>query len=344
MGYALVFGGSSYEHEISIVSAIVLKKLLKGEIEFLFLDSDRDFYHIDKNDMKSTYFSTKAYKKAPKLVLKKGGFYESKMFGEKRLAIDTVINLIHGRDGEDGKIAALMEFFGIPCIGPHIEASVVSYNKLFTKMYAREIGIDVIDYRVLTRDSDKNSVAFPSIIKPLRLGSSIGVSIVREKETLEYALDVAFEFDKEVIAEPFLEGIKEYNLAGSKVNGEFVFSKIEEVQKEEFLDFEKKYYDFSRSGEIADSGLDEGLKERLKEAFIKVYGDVFTGAIIRCDFFYKDGTIYLNEINPIPGSLANYLFEDINVMVDSVSAALKSEKEIAIDYAYINRIKAVKGK
>ena len=129
MNLIIVFGGSSFEHEISIVSAITLKdKIKKHNLTFVFVDKDRDCYLIEKENMKSKYFSTFEYKKAKKLNLVKGGFEYKKLFGSEKIS-GVVLNLIHGRDGEDGKIAGIMQFFGIKCITPNLEASVLSYNK-----------------------------------------------------------------------------------------------------------------------------------------------------------------------------------------------------------------------
>ena len=343
MKYAVVFGGISFEHEISIVSAIALKDVLNSELEFIFVDKFRDFYHVDSSNMKSKYFSSGDYKKGDKLNLKQGGFYKKAFMGEKKLEFDVAINLVHGGDGEDGKLASLFEFFGIKFIGPRVEASVLSFNKLYTKMYAKEIGVKVLDYEVL-RDRNTNlTLPYPVIIKPSRLGSSIGVSIVRNKEELEYALDVAYEFDDEIVVEPFVEGVKEYNLAGS-FGKDFIFSIVEEPQKKEFLDFEKKYMDFSRTEQVLKADIDDSLIESMKSEFKKIYGILFRGAIIRCDFFVIDGEVYLNEINPIPGSYANYLFEDFNKVVDEVSSNLPRAKVIDISYNYINSIVKAKGK
>ena len=343
MKYAVVFGGVSFEHEISIVSAIALKDVLKSDLEFIFLDKYRDFYHIENSNMKSKYFSSGDYKKSDKLNLKQGGFYKKAFLGEKKLDFDVAINLVHGGDGEDGKLASLFEFFGIKFIGPRVEASVLSFNKLFTKIYAKEIGVKVLDYEVLKDRSTNLSLPYPVIIKPSRLGSSIGVSIVRAKEELEYALDVAYEFDDEIIVEPFVEGVKEYNLAGTFID-DFVFSVVEEPQKKEFLDFEKKYMDFSRTKRVLKADIDESLEERLRGEFKKIYGNLFRGSIIRCDFFVIDKEVYLNEINPIPGSYANYLFSDFNKVVDDLSKALPRAKVIDIEYNYINSIVKAKGK
>ena len=346
MKIAIIFGGSSYEHEISIVSAITLKGVIKNiDLEFIFIDANREFFLIEKSDMKSKFFSSKEYlKKAKKLSLQKGGFFVNGLFGNKKIEFDVALNLIHGRDGEDGKLASLFEFFDIKYIGPRVEASVISYNKLYTKLYASSLGVKVIDYKVISsNDSRDLDLNYPVIIKPLRLGSSIGVSIVRGKDELDYALDVAFEFDNQVLIEPFIEGIKEYNLAGAYANG-WELSIIEEPTKEEFLDFDKKYLDFSRDERANVADIDETLKKSLEETFKKIYNPLFIGAIIRCDFFVKDNEIYLNEINPIPGSMANYLFDDFNKILSLVATNLPTQKNIKIDYLYINNIQKAKGK
>ena len=344
MNIAILFGGSSYEHEISIVSAITLKKVLKtSTLSFVFCDSNRDFYLIEGNNMKSNHFSSGAFKKDKKLVLKNGAFYTEGFFGLKEQNLGTVLNLIHGRDGEDGKVASLLEFNSIPYISPRVDASVLSYNKLYTKLYAESLGVKVVPYTLLnSTDSRDVTLEYPVIIKPVRLGSSIGVSIVKSQDELDYALDVAFEFDTQVLIEPFIEGVLEYNQAGCKTS-EFELSIVEEPNKEEFLDFEKKYLDFSRDGKVLEADITPELKTAIQESFKKIYGEIFEGSIIRCDFFVVDGEVLLNEINPIPGSMANYLFEEFEDMVIRLSTDLPKEPTIKIDYSYIHSIQSAKG-
>ncbi|NPA04113.1 MAG: D-alanine--D-alanine ligase [Epsilonproteobacteria bacterium] len=340
MEFAIVFGGRSYEHEISIVSAIALKEKLK-EATLIFLDPQGEFYLIP-NTPKAKLFTTQEYKDFPKLTLKKGGFFKKGFFKDKKLPIDIVINLVHGAEGEDGELASLFEFYEISYIGPRIEASVISYNKLFTKLYAKELGIDVLEYQLIRKENiTPIKFNYPIIIKPLHLGSSIGVSIVNEESELSYALDIAFEFDDEVLVEPFIAGIEEYNLAGAKGKNSFIFSKLEKVQKNQFLDFDKKYLDFSRK-EIKEAPLNLEVKERFFETFKKIYDPLFKGAIIRVDFFFYQNKIYLNEINPVPGTLAAYLFEDVSTVINSVARAIPKRRKIPIEYRYIHSLGAKK--
>ena len=346
MKVAIVFGGVSFEHEISIVSAIAMKDVLSDELLYIFLDENRDFYHIPSKTIKSKLFSSQEYKKCDKINICKNGF--SKKTGllgkEKPLEFDVVLNLSHGGDGEDGILSSVLEFYNIPFIAPRTEACVVSSNKFLTKGYAHSVSVNTLDYKYYTKDDEVVVDTFPVIVKPVKLGSSIGVSIVKTKEELEYSLDVAYEFDDAIIIEPFISGVKEYNLAGTKINGEFKFSIIEEPQKTEFLDFDKKYLDFSRTSKALEVDLGEELNEKVKKSFERIYNNLFEGSIIRCDFFVVGNEVYLNEINSIPGSMANYLFDDFNLLFKNVAKTLPKKKHIPVTYEYVNKIHASKGK
>ncbi len=345
MKLAILFGGSSYEHEISIVSAITMKKVLKkSKLTYIFVSSDRKFYLIDTEKINAKLFSSGEYKKSKQLTLKSGGFHIDGMFGSKAVDFDVALNLIHGRDGEDGKIASMMEFYDVPFISPRLEASALSYNKLYTKFLAQSLGVKTVAYEYLSKNDERIiSMDFPVIIKPVRLGSSIGVSIVKDASELDYALDVAFEFDTDVIIEPFIEGVKEFNQAGTYTDG-WELSIVEEPQKETFLDFEKKYMDFSRDSKVLAADITEELKVKIQESFKKIYDPLFKGSIIRCDFFVVEDEVLLNEINPIPGSMANYLFEDFEAMVIRLSQHLPKEQNITANYDYIHSIQSAKGK
>ncbi|MBT0606289.1 D-alanine--D-alanine ligase, partial [Campylobacter lari] len=156
--------------------------------------------------------------------------------------------------------------------------------------------------------------------------------------------DVAFEFDEDVVVEQFVSNIKEYNLAGCMIGEKMEFSIIEEPRKNEILDFEQKYLGFSESSKVSEANISEELKQKLRDNFTRIYNPLFKGALIRCDFFVIDDEVYLNEINPNPGSLANYLFEDFTNIVDNLAKNIELEKQIKIDYAFIHSINGQKGK
>ena len=353
MKLGVVFGGQSYEHEVSIISAIALQKALKSEdIAFIFCDGDRKFYLIDPKNMHALFFKNGGFKgagyssgvfsKPKELQISNGGFYANGMFSKDRLPVDVYINLIHGCDGEDGKMASLFDFFGIKYIGPRIEASVLTYNKILTKNLAALAGVKTINYAIVK----KNSLAtfkYPLILKPARLGSSIGIGIVNNSRELDIAMDKAFDLDDTAIVEPYIANIKEYNLAGCKIDGKMVYSNIEEPIKKEFLDFDQKYMDFSRSSKIEPAVVGQSVQDNMKEAFHKIYNTGgFDGALIRCDFFVINNEVYLNEINPCPGSMANYLFDNFSEVIKNLANSLPLSKEIPVGYDLIDKITANK--
>jgi D-alanine-D-alanine ligase len=346
MRIAILFGGRSYEHEISIVSAITLKNILDNPL-FIFLDEKHEFYLIDDKKLRADYFSNGEYKSSKKLEIIHQGF-KHKTFLKTEVFLDLkVINLIHGADGEDGTINSLFKFFDIPIISPSTEASVISFNKKLTKLFAESVSVSVLPFETLSIfDQEKRTnLNFPIIIKPLRLGSSIGIQVVHSQDTFQYALDSAFEFDDEVIIEPYFSNIREFNIAGVLTTNELVISNIEEVSKDkkrasEILDFEAKYLDFSRNEVIQNSEISQEIKQELIENFKKLYSPMFHGSVIRCDFFLIDNKIYLNEINSVPGSLANYLFEDFQNILETSKPVNNTLPTIS--YQYIQQIKKSK--
>ena len=102
--------------------------------------------------------------------------------------------------------------------------------------------------------------------------------------------------------------------------------------------------DFSRDSQVLAADITDELKVKIQESFKKIYDPLFKGSIIRCDFFVVDDQVLLNEINPIPGSMANYLFDDFEGMVQRLSQNLPKEQNIAVDYQYIHSIQSAKGK
>jgi D-alanine-D-alanine ligase len=344
MKFAIIFGGVSFEHEISIVSAITLKKVLHGEEPlFIFFDFEKEFYLIPDGKMNVNFFSSKEYKKEKKLSLNSGFFETKVIFGKEKFSNLKVINLVHGGTGEDGVLFSLLELYDFNVISPRREASVLSLNKELTKIYANSVGVETLDYEVLSRKGERSlkKLSFPIIIKPLNLGSSLGVSIVEKESDLEYALDTAFQYDDMAIAEPFIEGVEEYNIAGTYTT-RLVVSNIEKPIKDRILDFDGKYLDFSRSETVQNADIDKNLRKDLIAKFTAIYSELFHGSIIRCDFFVIDGKVYLNEINSVPGSLSSYLFPDFNEILKSIEIPHKNE--VPKSYQYIHQIKKMKGK
>lgn len=176
----ILFGGASFEHEISIVSAIGLHQAITAQCVFVFLSQEHRFYMVDIMDMQADHFSSGRYHKDTELFLARGGFERKTLFGRAPIDGDVVISVVHGADGEDGALAALLDFYGIAYVGPRLEVSALSFNKHLTKYLAVISGVKVLPYQVISRGETVN-LAYPYILKPLRLGSSLGICTVLDK-------------------------------------------------------------------------------------------------------------------------------------------------------------------
>ena len=139
----------------------------------------------------------------------------------------------------------------------------MSYSKVLTKLLALKCGVKTLEYEVINRGQTPN-LAFPYILKPSHLGSSIGVSVVSSQNELDYALDVGFEFDSEILVEPFIDGVREFNLAGFRAGQNLELSIIEEPKKGKMLDFEQKYMSFASSSSN-EADISDEIKAKIKD-------------------------------------------------------------------------------
>lgn len=273
--------------------------------------------------------------------LKKGLFG-----GGKVIEFDVAVPSFHGSFGEDGNIQGLFEFAGVPYAGMRTMASAVLMDKGATKKVLQGAGIPVLPYAMVYRpdsgymipeDQLKDAmggVSFPCIVKPSHLGSSIGVAKAENMEDLRASLPVIFEYDDAAILEPFVESLVEYNVAVSKAFGELRTSAIERPKAtDELLDFKQKYLSGS-DGKTGDKtggtktmgSISEGMLsltrelnpelDKEKEDNIKCWAKAMFNAVEgsgapRIDFIgnSKTGELWLNEVNPWPGSIGYFLWE-----------------------------------
>lgn len=275
------------------------------------------------------------------LKAEKGG-----LFGKvDTLSFDVAVPVFHGLYGEDGNIQGLFEFAGVPYVGMRTLASSVLMDKVQTKRILAGTDIPLLPYAVIKRPDEgflvpaedikaaMGDIKFPCIIKPSHLGSSIGIAKVNDIEELRTCLPAIFEMDDTAILEPFVENLVEYNVAVSKAFGEVKLSAIERPKAtDELLDFKQKYLSGGNDkggdklGTKSAAPVSEGMlsltrdinpdipkemKDNItdwaKEMFETVDG---TGAP-RIDFIgnSKTGELWLNEVNPLPGSFGYFLWE-----------------------------------
>jgi len=269
------------------------------------------------------------------------------LFGNaKPITFDIALPVFHGLYGEDGNIQGLFELANVPYAGMRTKASALLMDKVTTKYMLKALDIPALPFAVLKRPHDGylideevlesllKPVGFPCIIKPSHLGSSIGVAKVNDAAEAKACLPAIFEFDDSAIAEPFVENLIEYNVSVARLNGEIVTSAIERPKAtEELLDFKQKYMSGGdnklgdkQSGAKMFTTASEGMLSLTREinpeipaeldSNIRTWGARLFGAIDgtgvpRIDFIgnAKSGEIWMNEVNPCPGSLGYFLWE-----------------------------------
>ena len=291
----IIFGGASYEHEISIITAYQLKKKLeeKYEIHLIYVSLDGQFYNADKMLMRD--FRTNNLKKLKKLNFKK-------------LVVDVIVGAMHGENGEDGlayDFARINNFRYLGCEGL---AASISIDKYRSYCFLANNGIKMIDTKLYTYDDYLHGVIidiFPCILKPVYGGSSLGIEVVMTKEELETKLTKVFKYSKELVVQPYYVDLEEYNLALSEED----YSNLERINKKaEIFSFDNKYSDSFKV--MHQSLVSESSYVDFCEIARKVYKLINASGIIRIDFFMIDNEIYVNEVNTTPGALAMYLFPD----------------------------------
>lgn len=339
----VVFGSRSCEHEISIISAMQVMKALQPNYHVIpiYIDKDGIFYS-HPSFLSLTTFQNSVLKKGWQVVLKrkkgKPDVYLQYRNPLKQVErIDVLFPVLHGRNGEDGCFQGLAEILNIPYVGCDVLASAITMSKLTSKRLLESYGIAVVPYYELTKEK-KEKRFFPCILKPDTLGSSIGIEIVKVENEWEEKTAKVLLFDERVIVEPYLESFIEINCSVYQCQGEYRISHLEQVnRKEEILSFHEKYEkEGSKNTRIIAPDLDEDCGEKIKAIAKKVYQLLHLQGVIRIDFFVQNGTIYVNEVNAIPGSYAFYLWnQDFSkLLTDVIQESLHhyARKESRVDH------------
>lgn len=351
---AVFFGGKSYEHDISILTGLQVLQAIditKYNPIPVYIDIEGSWWTSKELLNINNYPITNTKKKNLKqITINIGDKNNSPRFKilNKRLFENSFINFdiaffaFHGNYGETGAMQGLMETCNIPYTGADILSSALYMSKIKTKYICRNLNIKVLDEIVIKKpitddfiDIDevtKNlKIKFPVCLKPANLGSSVGVHKATNKEELNSAILSIFKLDTEIIIEPFVENLKEYNIAIIKnKDGKLITSAIESpINKNEFLSFKDKYLkkdgikkvpckriipntETLSSGREYNPNLTKQQENFIINSTTKLFDFMGATGSPRIDFLSnsKTGEIWLNEVNPIPGSLAFYLWEN----------------------------------
>ena len=318
MKLGILFGGRSYEHDISVITAVEVAAALKGLAEvYPIYAKDGEFYYV-KGEMKLEAFASRRVKKKKLRFCKKKGCGAVSV-GLKKTVLDAVILCCHGGEGEDGRFSALLECYDLPYTASGLLASAVTMDKRMTKILAAKKGFPtakgVVGHRgedVIERAKD---LKYPLIVKPARLGSSIGIEVAHDETELINAVALAFTFDTDVVIEEVVSPVTELNCAAFREGDEIVVGGVENPRSwNEFLTFKEKY-----EGGKYKSGsnriVEGALAERVRALTEEVYRAFELAGVARIDYLYdgQSDILYLNEVNSQPGSLAYYLFEEVGI-------------------------------
>ncbi|MCU0481973.1 MAG: D-alanine--D-alanine ligase, partial [Anaerolineae bacterium] len=250
--------------------------------------------------------------------------------------IDVVFPAIHGSHGEDGTLQGLCEMADVPYVGCAVLASAVANDKVITKAVLAQYNIPVVDGILIHRDDwqhDRDaqlnriieSLSLPVFVKPATLGSSIGVTRADTRESLALSLDIATNFDRRVLVEKAVIGGVEINCAVMGYSGNMTASILEQpVSWETFLTYEEKYMrgggGMKGAERLIPAPISESLTAKIQQTAISAFRAIDGRGIARIDFLvYPDSdTVYLNEINTMPGSLAFYLWRETGLSAQQV--------------------------
>jgi len=341
---AVIFGGRSVEHDVSIVTGHQIMKAFDAaryEVIPVYITRDGKWFTGDglriienfKDENLTSREDVKAALLSPDvrhhgLIIKPlaGRFSKSQV---QRL--DVVFPAVHGTHGEDGTLQGLFELADIPYVGFATLGSALCNDKILTKQILQQNDIPVVDGFSFTRadwldaadtimQQLLNTLPFPMFVKPATLGSSIGVGRADEAHLLRASIDVAANFDRRILVEAAVTDGIEVNCAVMGYGNEVLTSVLEQpLSWSGFLGFEDKYLhgdEGMKSAErIIPAPLSNELTMRIQQLSIKAFRAVDGRGIVRLDYLVRPdtGEIYLNELNTMPGSLAFYLWQETDM-------------------------------
>ncbi len=312
------FGGKSAEHEVALQSAKNVIEAIdpaKYDVTLIAVDKSGRWHHADaagyltnESDPKRIQLAASDHRMA--LV---PGEIEDRLMpvagGDAPPALDVVFPVLHGPYGEDGTMQGLLKLADIAFVGADVLGSAVSMDKDVTKRLWRDAGLPTARHvTLLHRDRDRadaaliaEHVGLPCFVKPANLGSSVGVRKAKNTDELSAAIAHAFEYDKKVIIEEFIEGREiECAILGNDDPQASVLGEI--VPKHEFYSYEAKYIDDAGADLRIPADLPEDLANQVRGIAVRAFEVVNCEGMARVDFFVTAvGAIYLNEINTIPG-------------------------------------------
>ena len=374
---ALFFGGQSVEHEVSVITGLQAYYAFdkeKYDVVPVYISKDNEMYIGEKIGDIAAYKNIPALLKESvrvNLVRENGKVYLREVYPKKfhkpsDVLVDVAFPAVHGTNVEDGTLQGYLRTFCLPYTGCDVTSSALGMDKFAMKAVLSYMGIPVLPC-VMTDsfkyEADKEGICteiegkigYPVIVKPVNLGSSVGIKIAHDRAGLIEALDEAFGFAMKVLVEKAIINLKEINCS---VLGDMEHAEASEcespVAKDEILSYKDKYMSGGSTktgsktgGSKSENGMaslsrelpaniSKETREEVRELSVKTFMALGCSGVARVDCMLdKDtGKVYVNEINTIPGSLSFYLWEPVGVPYNElldrmVKLALKRDRELS---------------
>ena len=312
---AVIFGGHSTEYEVSLQSVSAVLEYIdhdRYEVIPIGITKEGNWYHYtgEYSRIPEDHWWKDAELIHPVAVSvnrSAGSLIEFCGDGYRRIPVDLVFPVLHGKNGEDGTLQGMFELAGIPVVGCDTLSSALCMDKERAHQIVRQAGISV-PQSVAFRESEKeealdkicDSLAFPLFVKPVRAGSSFGISRITEEKELRAAVEQAFEHDRNVIVEEEVKGFE----VGCAVLGidTLMVGRVDEIELSGgFFDYTEKYT--LKSSKIhMPARVDAEAEKRIQDAAVNIYRTLGCSGFARVDMFYTpSGEIVFNEVNTIPG-------------------------------------------
>ena len=356
---AVLFGGKSVEHEVSVISALqAMQNMNKDKYQLypVYITKKNELYYgedLDKID---------EYKNIPRLLEKSTKInivtdgdktyllpQQQKLFSKQKpiAVIDVAFPIVHGTNVEDGALQGFIKTLNLPFVGCDVLASAICMDKYAMKVMLRDAGFPVLDGLCFTVTDYKNSdviiektekkFGYPVVVKPVNLGSSVGISKADNKAEFEDALELAFTFADKILVEPAVVNLKEINCS---VVGDYTEA---EVSADKILSYKDKYLDGGKKtgGSKGMTSLKRKIPAdipaetatEIKKIAVEAFKYLDCNGVVRIDYLMnsKTGEFWINEFNTIPGSLAFYLWEPLGIKYSElldrlISLALKRQR------------------
>ncbi len=320
---AVIFGGKSGEHEVSLSSAsAVLQALDKNKYEIIpvaitkngdWLFGEDGQKYIDLNKSKAGKEGSIKNDDPEILSLSQynPGFYNfTKAVKEKK--IDLVFPIIHGPFGEDGRLQGFLDIIGAPYVFSGVLAHAIAMNKPKAKILVKNCGVPTPDSLLAGKDYDVDEILkrikFPIFVKPAELGSSVGVSMIKTSEDLRSGIDEALRYGNEVLLEEYIKG-REFTVTVMESEEIKALAVTEIVPLiSEFYDYKAKY-EIGGSKHVTPADIPKEIENKLKQYAVIVFKAIECKDLARADFIWDEtkNECYFIELNTIPGMTATSL-------------------------------------